>query len=276
MNHITMKELMNRTLHLSGLEGLSFGKGNRKFDDTFTFSLPAGHACPFAKNCRSCVINNPRKRHDIGDTRKFIIQDGPKSTFRCSAAIDEAIRPSVRLARWRNFLILLSATAKGKWATVKLIEKTLPNNPKNLPTRVHVSGDYFNQTYFDAWMEVARRHPGRIFYSYTKALPFWIKRLDTIPKNVILTASYGGTHDWMIEQYGLKFAVVVSSVEEANRLLLKIDHDDSLALTRDVSFALLIHGSQPKGKMAKAWMALKKMGMGGYGKNKSRTILAGH
>lgn len=262
-----MKSFMSHNLSKNNI--LTFGKGNNKLNDIITFSLPAGHSCPFAKNCRSCAIRNPRKRHDIGDKRKYIIQDGPQTTFRCSAAIDECLRPSVRKSRWKNFLLLLSVITKGKQATVNLIEKNLPNT-RFLPTRVHVSGDFFCQTYFDAWMDVARNHPNRLFYAYTKALPYWIKRLRTIPNNFILTASYGGTYDWMIKKYSLKYCIVVSSVKEANRLNLEIDHDDEHAFTtlQYQGFALLIHGQQPKGLMAKAWMTLKRLGIGGYGKNK--------
>ena len=266
-----MERILKRKQFIAEISDLVFGNGNSKFDDIITFSLPAGHSCPFAKDCRSCAMYNPRKRHDIGDKRKFIIQDGPKTIFRCFTAIDEVLRPVVREACWRNYLILLFTTAEGKWATVKRIEKTLPH-ADFIPTRVHVAGDYFNQVYFDAWMEVARRHPNRIFYSYTKALPFWVKRLGTIPKNFKLTASYGGTHDWMIKKYGLRSVKVVTSAQDARMAGLPIDHDDSHAYGDGGDFALLLHGQQPKGPMAMIWAKLKRMGKGGYGKQKASTV----
>jgi len=43
---------------------------------------------------------------------------------------------------------------------------------------------------------------------------------------------------------------VVFSEEEAAKLGLEIDHDDSHAYKGDKSFALLLHGTQPKGTMA--------------------------
>ena len=48
----------------------------------------------------------------------------------------------------------------------------------------------------------------------------------------------------------LKYARVVFSEEEAAKLGLEIDHDDSHAYGGDESFALLIHGTQPSGSMA--------------------------
>lgn len=269
--------------------GLKWNQKNRKLDDIPTFSIPAGHSCPFAKDCRSCAVNNPNLGLNTGrtvhgkkqklDDRKFIVQDGPDTKFRCYTAIDEVLKPTVRNARWHNYLLLLAAVAKGREATVALIEKTLPAAGKfghNPPCRIHVAGDFFSLVYFDAWCEVARRNPGRIFYAYTKALPFWVARRNSIPANLRLTASYGGTHDWMIERYGLRFAKVVMSVEEAAEAKLEIDHDDSHAYGTGGSFALLVHGQQPAGSIAaKAWSALKKLGMGGYGNHKEGTVAGG-
>ena len=142
--------------------------------------------------------------------------------------------------------------------------------------RCHVSGDFFSQTYFDSWLLVAKNNPNVLIYAYTKALPLWIKRLNEIPSNFVLTASYGGTHDHLIKQYGLKSATVVYSVEEAKKLGLPIDHDDSLAYGSTESLALLIHSQQPKGTpAAKAWAALKMAGTAGYGKHKESTIKTG-
>ena len=184
---MTMKQIMETVLKKDGFNvntaTIKFNERNAKLGDIITMSMPAGHSCPFAKDCRSCAVNNPRKRHDIGDTRKFMIQDGPHTKFRCFTAIDEVLKPSVRKARWHNFLTLQFVSKQGVDAVVKLIETSLPPAKWGKPTRPHVAGDFFNQTYFDAWMEVARHQPNRLFYAYTKALPLWVKRLKTIPKN---------------------------------------------------------------------------------------------
>ena len=279
-----MMEFMDKFLRGLGFNpetaDLKYAVGNNKFDDIITFSIPAGHSCPFAKDCRSCATLKAQRSHNTANAKGkfsgFGIQDGPHTQFRCFTAIDEVMRPAVRNARWHNLLTLLHVLSKGKMATVKLIERNLPSVRFGRPMRPHVAGDFFTQKYFDAWMEVARRNPNRIFYAYTKALPFWVKRLDTIPKNFKLTASYGGTHDWMIEKYNLRFAKVVKSVQEAADLGLELDHDDSHAYGDGPSFALLVHGQQPAGSaFAKAWAALKKLGIGGYGKTKKATKLAG-
>lgn len=190
------------------------------------------------------------------------ISDGVHTEFRCFSASQESLYPSVRKARWHNFEEL-----KGK-SLEEMRDAILASLPKKISTvRIHVSGDFFSQNYFDAWLWAAMERPGILFYAYTKSLPYWIARLDRIPTNFILTASRGGRKDELIAKHGLREARVVYSVKEAEELGLSLDHDDSLAYNRGPSFALLIHGTQPKGSAAGiAKNALK--GEGSYSRGK--------
>lgn len=175
---------------------------------------------------------------------------------------------------WRN-LDTIKVTLMDAWrykkdqvkAVADLLEANLPKKFDIL--RVHVGGDFFNQVYFDGWMEVARRNPDKHFYAYTKSLKFWVKRIDSIPSNFSLTASYGGKHDELIVEHGLKYAEVVYSEEQADAMQFEIDHDDYHAAFGKKSFALLIHGTQPKGSEAsQALQELKRRGWNGYSKRK--------
>lgn len=131
--------------------------------------------------------------------------------------------------------------------------------------RLHVSGDFFNQSYFDAWLEVAKQTPSKIFYAYTKSLPFIINRLGDIPANLRFTASRGGKFDKLIDLNKLVSATVVFSLAEAKEKKLKLDHDDSLAIKATKSFGLLLHGKQPAGTAsAAALRELKRVGLGKY------------
>jgi hypothetical protein len=214
---------------------LSFGKRNAKLGkDIATFSLPAGFTCPKAHECLS------KSNRETGK-----IKDGKHTQFRCFSASAEALYPNVRKSRWNNFEQLKGKTVNDM---VSLIDSSLP---KHKIIRVHVSGDFFSQDYFAAWMKVARKNPDKLFYAYTKCLSTWVKYwlVKDIPENFILTASYGGKEDYLIKEFNLRSAIVVYSVKEAEEKGLKIDHDDSLARDKSVkSFALLIHGIQPKGK----------------------------
>lgn len=236
---------------------LKFGYGNSKISKAIvTFSLPAGHSCPFAKECLS-------KANVL--TGKIV--DGKHCQFRCFAASQEALYPGVRNQRWHNFNLLKRAKTVENMGT--LIQESLPANAHHV--RIHVSGDYFTEAYFLAWLNVALNNPTKSFYGYTKALPYVVKYKKVIPSNFRLTCSKGGTHDHLIKQYNLKFAEVVLSVEEANEKGLRIDHDDGLAMYGDKSFALLIHGTQAKDSPAsKALSALRKQGIFGYSKDSFR------
>jgi hypothetical protein len=236
---------------------LKFGKGNAKLDSfkekIITFSLPAGRSCPGANECKSMAV---RKN---GKTR---IKDGPNTKFRCFAASQEVMYPATYNARHHNFKALRGQTSA---SAALLILTSLPKKAKYV--RVHVSGDFFSQAYFNAWMLVAKWLPDVTFYAYTKSIHYWVNRFGKVPANFILTASYGGRYDALISEFDLRYAKVVFSEEEARTLRLEIDHDDSHAIKQGKSFALLIHGTQPKGsEAAKAKSKLK--GKGSYSKKK--------
>lgn len=230
---------------------LKFTKGNAKLDKSiYILSLPAGFSCKGALKCLSTANRKTGK-----------IKDGKHTEFRCYAASQEAMYPSVRESRWKNFDLLKKA--KTKKDIEKLILESLPKDAKIV--RLHSSGDFYSQDYFDAWLSVAKQKPDVIFYAYTKSLNYWEKMINEIPSNFKLTASEGGKNDNLITKLGFKFATVVFSEDEAKKLKLEIDHDDTHAYNGDKSFALLLHGVQKANSEAsKALSLLKKNGMGGY------------
>lgn len=144
----------------------------------YEWNLPTGHTCPFAY---TCLVKVNR------ETGKF---ENKSKMYRCYAASAERF-PAVRDHRWKNYEHVL----KGN-------KPILPKDCNSV--RIHASGDFFNQKYFDLWLEVAKENPNVEFWAYTKSLKYWIKRLDKIPENLTLTASYGGKNDELIKQYSLK------------------------------------------------------------------------
>lgn len=226
---------------------LSFGKGNAKLDSaTATFSLPAGWTCPGALECLS------RANPETG-----AITDGPRTLWRCFAASQEALFPSVRDSRWGNFEQLQQA--KGGASMAVLILESLPKWARKV--RIHVSGDFFSHAYFAAWQEVATRRPGVVFYAYTKSVHLLPRKAD-LPDNLRIVVSAGTKHD--LHQARAKGYAVAFVVFQAGGPL-PIDHDDSHAIAADHDFALLLHGTQPKGtEAAAALAALKRAGVTGY------------
>lgn len=223
---------------------LVFSFENSKLKDTYTFSLPSGFTCPGAKDCLSKADRHTGK-----------ITDGPHCQFRCFSATAESAYTAVRLIRWHNFDRLKEAAELGLLAD--LILESLPEDAKLV--RIHVAGDFYNQAYFNAWLEVARQRPEVIFYAYTKSAPFWSASREVIPSNFKLTASLGGHYDNVVAEQSFKSAQVVFNVEDAEVMGLEIDKDDTHAWKQDKSFALLVHGTQPAGSEAgKSWSAQLK------------------
>lgn len=223
---------------------LKFGKGNAKLTKTIaTFSLPSGYTCPFAKDCKSFV--------EIVDGHKKIVQS-KDCKFRCySASLELVFSNLYKLTRYNFDLLKNSKSMKD------LIIESLKKVKEDI-IRIHVSGDFFNKEYFKAWIEAINNYPNKIFYAYTKCVKYVVEEKDKIPKNFIITCSYGGKYDNLISKYNLKNVKVYFSEEEANKDNRLIDHDDSLALDPNVKeFGLLLHGMQAKN--SKASLALKMM-----------------
>lgn len=218
----------------------------------YSLNLLSGWSCPYAKECLSKVhIRNGKRK----------IKDGPHTKFRCFSASEEAVFPNVYNLRKHNFDLL--KMAKGISGKFDLIVRSIPHNLGIC--RIHAAGDFFNQDYFDAWVKVAEQYPDRLFYAYTKSLPFYL-RYEYVTDNFVLTASRGGRKDNLIDQYGLREAIVVFDENTS----YTIDHDDSHAADPDKkeeSFALLLHGEQPaKSDAAKAFRQLR--GRSSYSRKK--------
>lgn len=190
-----------------------FVKNKTYYRDTvYEWNLPTGSTCPFALECKVTVDRL---------TGKFDIKKG---AYRCYAASPERF-PAVREHRWRNFEMVKAG-----------IKPTIPSDCKAV--RIHASGDFFNQEYFDMWLEIAKENPEVEFWAYTKSIGYWVNRRYDIPENLVLTASYGGRQDALIEMYNLK-NVKVFPAKELVPPELAIDNNDDLARIPGVNFALL-------------------------------------
>jgi hypothetical protein len=247
---------------------LKFSNGNAKLRDRLIFNIPAGYACPHAGVCKT-----------MADRVTGQIRDLPQLTgtqadeYRCFAAMAET-RPSVREARWHNWDLLretIHSNGNQSLLLRDLIDMSLlMHAPKKL-VRVHESGDFWTENYMRAWLMVAQERPNQKFYAYTKSLGMWLNLKDIIPPNFYLTASFGGTLDYLIPKYPEVFqrvAYVVYTEQEAADRGLEIDHSDALCLGTK-PFALLVHGSQRAGSEASKALSKRKKegGFIGYGKS---------
>jgi|TARA_R110000744_G_scaffold149007_2_gene262060 hypothetical protein len=248
MQKLTFSIANAKIRQLSKVPGLKRFLGNER--KIYSLDLLSGWTCPAAKDCKARVV--------VAADGKRRIEDSKESIYRCFSASQEGVYGNTYNSRKRNFDALRGLNTSDM---VDAIGQDLPVRAGII--RLHVAGDFFNAAYFRAWCNVARLHPDKLFYAYTKSLNFWVQGA-TPPENLVLTASYGGTHDALIRKHRLRFARVIMSKAQAGKL--EIDHDDSHAADparRRRSFALLLHGVQPKG--SEAAVALKALnGAGSY------------
>lgn len=210
-----------------------------------SFSLPSGHSCPGAHLCLSKA-----------DRITGRVTDGPNTEMRCFQVSLEAAFKTVRERNWHNFDLLKAARTYNNMRD--LIMRSLPDKSRWLEMRIHVGGDFFNLSYFRAWVAVARHHSDKTFYAYTTSghlfEPFLEAEPEGLPENFRLTGSMAGKFTTRYSQLTDATAQIVLHPEDTD---LPIDHDDSHAKEGDHPFALLVHGAQPAGSPAAA--ALKRL-----------------
>lgn len=142
------------------LFGISLGEGNKKVGDVFTFSLPSYTTCPGAS---------------------------PWCLKHCYAYRYEKLRPACRSAYDRNLALAQN--------TEKFVETMIGVLPRILPCmRIHVSGDFFNVEYVNAWLRISSAFPQTLFWTYTRS---WIvpelreplEQLQSLPNFQLLAST---------------------------------------------------------------------------------------
>ena len=101
----------------------------------YSFSLLAGHSCPFAKLCKARVV--------IDENGKRRIEDGPDTEFRCYAASNEVRFQKVYDSRKHNFDTLKSLGNDTR-KIAAAIESNLPSDAGII--RIHASGAFTLKT----------------------------------------------------------------------------------------------------------------------------------
>ena len=242
------------------MQTLKFSTGNAKLGKRLIFSLPAGYSCPNAGHCKTFADRITGKILDLPQSSHATGQE-----YRCFAAMSEARSKNCRDARWYNWELLKEILYADPDPVSKMTQLIIDSIYHESTTfydlfRIHESGDFWSELYFQAWLAVATQLPEIKFYAYTKQLQFWLNAKDSIPSNLFLTASVGGNLDPMLSRYAHVFkriAYVVYTEQEAADLDLEIDHDDSHCFG-DKPFALLVHGVQRKGSEAQAALNKRK------------------
>ena len=203
------------------------------YNQVVSVDHPAGYTCAKADICKAYA-----NRHT------GCITDMPGSLFRCYAANTEAYSPAARNMRWYNYDLL---RGKSTQEITDIIVSSLSEKIKVV--RIHSSGDFFSEQYFMAWVWVARLYPDITFYGYTKYLDYVRIVSGLNMSNFKLVYSYGGLDDSRLTNEPT--CHVITSVNEGLPLGMNfacVDNpaDDYNFIMEGKSFALALHGGQPK------------------------------
>ena len=139
---------------------LNISKGNSKTGAIPSFSLPSGRTCS-KQACRTCY------------------QQG------CYARKLERLRPNVRESYADNLAIVTLTPLDAERQLNEYFD--MPNATRLF--RIHVSGDFFDATYFEMWLRVIRSHPGTRFLAFTKQAEVIRPYLNDLPANLSLVWS---------------------------------------------------------------------------------------
>lgn len=208
---------------------------NLKRNEVASADLVCGYTCPCADKCKS-----------YANKKTGYITDSKNCEYRCYGTSLEAAFPSVRALHWNNYDLVRNAKTADKMTDVIL--PAISDYVKVL--RVHSFGDFFNDNYFQAWLNVAEKLPHISFFAYTKVLPYLkVPR----PDNFSMVYSYGGIMDKFVTDEPV--AYVINSVADCEKLGIPAScqvnkADDYNYVLAKKSFGLVLHGNQPVGAMA--------------------------
>ena len=235
-------------------ELFKFGVNNTKLKNTLTFSKNSGITCPGANECKAMAVMNEEGERSV---KRF-----KDTKFTCYSASLEALYPSLYNLTRHNTSLLNEYIKKDDFnGLVQCFNVSLnKKRSKNINlVRWNQSGDIYSRFELEALKKVCELNKDLTFYFYSKNLILYPSN-RSIPKNMKITASYGGKYDYLIDRgYFKRFSKVVFSTNEAKLYNLPIDTDDTHAYMDKGAngFALLLHGTQEKN--TKASEALKEI-----------------
>ena len=107
--------------------------------------------------------------------------------------------------------------------------------------RIHDSGDFYSQEYFDKWCAIASALPRLTFYAYTKSLTL---DLAAAPANFKVTQSLGGKYDTSVD-LSRPHSRIFSTHEDRKRAgYIDGNVSDAPAIQGLVQIGLVYHGQR--------------------------------
>lgn len=204
--------------------------GKRIDKRVVSFDLLAGLTCPQANICHAWVNANGK------------ISRGKHANVLCFAAKVEAVYTNSYKAHKYNTAMVQTLLVRGGYRLLANVLIDQITSKHYQVVRIHSSGDFYSDSYYQAWVTVANVLPDVMFFGYTKTEHV----LDTNrPDNFKLVYSQGGKLDEFIPESTPRCYIVKSS-EHAKDLNVPIaclldKTDDYELILNQVSFAIKEH-----------------------------------
>jgi hypothetical protein len=135
----------------------------------------------------------------LADGRKFNVcpNAGICATL-CYARNGTYAFPAVRAAHERNLLLVLDHLP----AWERRMQRELRHSRyRGRHVRIHDSGDFFSDSYLEAWLRIMRLSPWATFYAYTKEVSRFKRLVEPDPPpNFLWIYSLGGKEDVLIDR----------------------------------------------------------------------------
>lgn len=183
-------------------------KPNGGFYKILGFGLPAKATCPGALDCLSV----------------------------CYALQGRYLMDNVMAARMNNW-----EATKGDSFVNDMVAALNKRRTYNV-VRIHDSGDFYSQEYFDKWCDVARRVPGKVFYAYTKSLHLDLE--SNRPSNLRIIQSLGGKYDDRLDRTRPHSRIFSSDEARIAAGYVDGNVNDVPAIEGDTCIGLVYHGNR--------------------------------
>ena len=188
----------------------------------------------FGKKARFVSFNIPRLKSADGQTTCPYAGICAKYCYADQGRMGMPMSKGVR----EDNLQKLNAMTKLQIAAA--IEEDLDHMPSVTHVRIHDSGDFFARWYYETWMGIARTFPDRLFYAYTKSIPF-LKWKDH-PENFRVTQSVGGKRDKDIDMKRPHARVFVDHKDRKRAGYCDGNKSDLPAVLGQQKIGLVYHG----------------------------------
>ncbi len=207
-------------IHLTDGNGKMKYTGKANHCHVWTFSIPAGHTCPFKGACvRFCYAS----------TGNYTCPE-PRACYARNLAFSQN-------PHFASFML----------AEVREAARLDAKRGLNTVIRLHDTGDFYSRKYLADWIEIAHNCRDLLnvsFYAYSKSVP-WVQEVqDLFPRNFEVILSECGTHDHLLPKAHARVVPVGYVPTEGEFLGGKDDLANLRAIRRGETLCLEAHGAR--------------------------------